>query len=384
LGLVILIGLLAWFFGGSPLERDEGSAQVELKNKSGPAATFTPLGGGEAGAASPVSAISSAKEEQEAVPLTEEERHKQIDRKNLTTIHGGLKAFFAKHGRYPDYLSEMVPDFIAAEALESPRGEDDGMNLILKRDHLDPGLEKPAYGYEYSNLEAYGKRTFQEIKDVAKAEWGDVVPVLRAFGYDKVINMSWGGDLYETQLMWEWDPATYDLIDEYGWGPGIEPGGKSVDVVVTDEAGRPVQGAEVWANGRQYTFPLPERPFITDERGIATIPTGDERGASLGLRLEARGRASEPIQLDPGAPPETINITAQRGEAVGGTLLDADGAPVANTHVVITGAADENGSAPLIDYAKTDADGNWTATVLPGESEGVTAAPRFGGFGPPR
>ena len=90
------------------------------------------------------------------------------------------------------------------------------MNAILTTDHPDPGVEKPAYGYEFSNLLFRDGRTFEEIKEVQRAEWGDVVPILRAFGYGKVINMSYGGDLYETELNWEWDPATLDVVAANG------------------------------------------------------------------------------------------------------------------------------------------------------------------------
>ena len=49
------------------------------------------------------------------------------------------------------------------------------------------------------------------ILDYGCAE-GDAVPILRAFGYEKVINMAYSGDLYETDLNWEWDPATLDIV----------------------------------------------------------------------------------------------------------------------------------------------------------------------------
>ena len=320
-----------------------------------------------------------SKIEKQAQAQLEKDRIKQVDRKNLTAIHGGIMAFFAHHGRYPNYLSEMVPDFIPVETLISPREKTKGANMLLAMDHEDPGLKKSSYGYEYSNLIVRDNRTFQEIKDVQKAEWGNVVPLLRAFGNDKVINMSWGGDLYETDLMWEYGESTLELVDQYGWGPGMDAAGNKVEVSVTNEAGFPILGAEVWAGGRNYSFPLPERPFVTDERGIATIPIGpDASSTNLTLRVSSNNHAVPSLHFENGVPPESIELVAKPTQQVSGTLLDKDGNPMPDTRVTLIRLSDENGGTPLIvDYTRTDTNGNWRARVPPEETEGITAVPRF-------
>ena len=104
---------------------------------------------------------------------------------------------------------------------------------------------------------------------------------------DSVMNMAYGGDIYETALNWEWDAGTMDLVDKYGWGPGLDAGEK-VAVRVTRPDGTPVAGARVWADGRNYTFDLPNRPFSTDADGYAQIPVGvDIDRTALQLRAEA-------------------------------------------------------------------------------------------------
>ncbi len=132
------------------------------------------------------------------------------------------------------------PEFVDADTIRSPK-ERSGID-----EHSDPGLEKPYYGYEFSNLEFRDGRTFAEIKEIPRSEWGDAVPLFRAFGFSdgKVINMSYGGELYETRLNWEWDPATLDVVEKTrlgglrGWGVHRGPG--------EDADGNPVAGAEVW------------------------------------------------------------------------------------------------------------------------------------------
>ncbi|MEZ5323459.1 MAG: hypothetical protein R3F19_00110 [Verrucomicrobiales bacterium] len=95
----------------------------------------------------------------------------------------------------------------------------------------DPNIEGIGYVYDYTNqiVNRSGGRTMREIKDVQRAEWGDVVPVLRALGYDNVINMSWSGEIYEHPgLLWEHAEATLDLIERDGWGPGMQGSDKKI------------------------------------------------------------------------------------------------------------------------------------------------------------
>ena len=141
-------------------------------------------------------------------------RNKQIDREHLRQIHTALFAYKEAHGHFPEYLSQLAPKFLDPAALESPRRSTDGMNAIIATDHPDPALAQPAYGFEFSNLVFRDGRTFEDIKEVQRAEWGDAVPILRAFGYEKVINMAYCGDLYETDLNWEWDPATLEGVTD--------------------------------------------------------------------------------------------------------------------------------------------------------------------------
>ena len=95
------------------------------------------------------------------------ERHKAIDREHLTKLRTGIFAYKAKYGRYPEYLTQLVPEFVTADTLISPHKKA-GAQDFADMDHPDPGLEKPSYGYEFSNLEFRDGRTFAEIKEVQR------------------------------------------------------------------------------------------------------------------------------------------------------------------------------------------------------------------------
>ena len=248
-------------------------------------------------------------------PLSLEEQHKEIDRKNMRKLHAAIFEYKNAKGHFPEYLSQLAPEFVEASALHSPRRVKEGGETHL-RDHPDPGNTKPSYGFEFSNVVFRDERTFAEIKEVQRAEWGDVVPILRRFGHDKVINMSYGGDLYETALNWEWDPATLDIVARSGWGPGLDDG-KFTVVQVLGASGQPLPNAPVWADGRIYSFDLPHRPFVTDAQGFARIPLGaDLERTALVLRFEGFGQASPAVAFPRGEPPENHVLQAALARSV--------------------------------------------------------------------
>lgn len=222
---------------------------------------------------------------------------------------------------------------------------------------LRPRNCQPSYGFEFSNLVFRDGRTFQDIKEVQRAEWGNAVPILRAFGYEKVINMAYSGDLYETDLNWEWDPATLDIVAQRGWGPGLSEG-EFTNVRVLDAAGAPVANAEVWADGRHYSFDLPNRPFSTDAQGFVQIPLGvDLDRTVLGLRAVTGDGASPLVAFSAGDAPRSYELRIDPAQVVGGSVIDARGQPLGDCWVYL-----KNPDGRALTAVRTDAFGRWTVT----------------------
>ena len=304
-----------------------------------------------------------------------EERHKAKDREHLRQLHHGLFEYKKLHGHFPEYLSQLVPDFVSADALLSPRNEKKGMNFELSN-HPDPGNAKPGYGFEFSNLVYRDDRTFSEIKETQRAEWGDAVPILRAFGYEKVINMSYGGALYETDLNWEWDPATLDVVRAHGWGPGLTEG-QFTEVRVLGADGQPVANAPVWADGRMFSFSLPNRPFTTDANGVARIPLGaDVNRTELVIRVDGGGLASAAVAFPLGEPPQSYALTAAPAQTVGGRVTDVNGSPIADTWIYLKrpGATGTARGGVNLGAVKTDASGQWSASLHPQDASAFNIA----------
>ncbi len=300
------------------------------------------------------------------------EKLKEIERQNLGRIRDGIFAYRKKYGTYPEYLSQLSPEFVTQGTLVSPKERTGGAASILSSDHPDPGMKKSSYGYEFSNLEFRDGRTFAEIKEIQRADWGDAIPLLRVFGYDKVINMSWGGEIYETELNWEWDSATLDMVDKLGWGPGLQVG-EMAKVRVMGPDGTPLGGAKVWADGRSYSFDLPDRPFTADADGWVKIPVGaDLDRTALALRLEAGGYTAPVMKFQSGGLPDETTITATRESmAIGGTLQDADGTPLPATRILLRR---DGGAGPVLAQVKTDENGRWTAEVHPSDASNLAAS----------
>lgn len=306
----------------------------------------------------------------------EMERHKKIDIDHMKQLHKGILSYLKKYGRYPEQLSQLAPEFVSADVLRSPRKKTNQSNSAFAMEHADPGIDKPSYAFEFSNIEYRDGRTFAEIKEVQRTEWGDVVPMLRCFAYDKVINLSCRGDAYETRLNWEWDSATLDLAEKYGWGPGLTVG-DMVKVQVLRPDGSPATGAQVWADGRNYSFDLPNRSFTADSEGWATIPVGaDTDRTALVLRAEMPGYSSSIDRSERGVLPEGKSLTLAPSQRIGGTAVSADGTPMSGARVFLqqtlaTDAADTRPRPPVMSVV-TDEQGRWSAEVHPDEVAGLS------------
>lgn len=307
-------------------------------------------------------------------PMTRDQElaaHREIDKAHMRAIHAGLFAYKAKHGHFPEFLSQLIPEYITAETLTTPLASDAVARHFLDGYHPDPKA-KPAYGFEFSNLEFRDGRTFAEIKEVQRTEWGDVVPLLRAFGYDgHVLNMAYSGDFYETRLNWEWDAATLDLVDKLGWGPGLSDG-DTVRVQVLGADGQPVPNAVVWADGRNYSFDLPDRPFVTDAEGYVSIPIGvDTDRTALALRAETPGMAAEAIRLEPGNV-EDQTLTLASFTQVSSIALEANGEPAGGRRIFLKSPEGSDTSQTLAQVV-TGPDGRWSASLHPNQAQSFNA-----------
>ncbi len=147
------------------------------------------------------------------------EEHK-TDKQNMLVIYKALKAYEKEHGKLPDWLSDLVPKYIQdTNVFVSPFFRRTGTQELYGNE--DPHITT-SYIYEFSAkpvpnviLSAFPNlaagTTMREWKTKQIAEFGPVVPILRCFLYNPVLNVTSDGEFFESGGYWETDPKTLEL-----------------------------------------------------------------------------------------------------------------------------------------------------------------------------
>lgn len=220
---------------------------------------------------------------------------KEKDREQMLQIWKAVMAYVSEKGQTPDHLSDLVPAYLPDKAvLVSPVCKRLGF-VTGNNGYEDPKLPS-SYCYEFSaGRFAGGGKSFREVKQAQMQEFGPVVPLIRLFIYDRVLNVSYSGDFYETELFWETSKEAKQLMEKLGVGPGLKEG-EFVSLKVLDaETNTPIKQAEVLLTNRIYHFlPMPDRSLKTDDDGLVQVPLGpaDTAGRSLKVTVSAKGYTS--------------------------------------------------------------------------------------------
>jgi serine/threonine protein kinase/WD40 repeat protein len=159
---------------------------------------------------------------------------------NLLKIHAALMAYQKDHQQMPDWLSDLVPTYLPDTNLFlCPVQAETGMSsswLPIE----DPKITS-SYSYEFSALpnstaDSYGLGiagdTMKTWKTRQLGRYGPVVPVLRCSLHGTVLNVSYGGELWESPPLWEsvadvqWRAKDYAGAEQ--WYRQMEQEGKTV------------------------------------------------------------------------------------------------------------------------------------------------------------
>ena len=160
-------------------------------------------------------------------------------------------------------------------------------------------------------------------------------------------------------------------------------------VVMQEDSGgiRPARLARVALRGSNLQG---ERIVMTDDQGrfsVRWLPPGSytvqvSKPAYLPMSYGARrsGRVGTTINVEGGKPLTNINVTLPRGAAVGGTVLDHDGQPVANARIQVLQASTIEGqrilnSVPASGQTVTDDRGTFRLYGLRPGNYSVMATP---------
>jgi protocatechuate 3,4-dioxygenase beta subunit len=308
-----------------------------------------------------------------AAALSLEDQEREIDKQHLRVIYQAMQAYRQKRGELPNWLSDLVPDFLPdTNVLMSPVELRTGRSVLWGYD--DPKV-KSSYIYEFNQSKAGGRRdqdiplTMKQWKMLQMEEFGPVVPLLRCHLHTSVLNVSYSGDLYETALFWESDTNTLALMARLGPGPGARDGKKLRLTVVDAGSGQGIPAAEAIASNRQSEFgPLPPRRFLTDAKGQCEVNLGGQRPKAIRLQITKSGYATAQVQWEEGGIPDEWSASLPKAVMVGGLVKDSQGKPVAGVTVVVSGLGrDAVGQVVSAEYesVQTDPSGKWSSHCVP-------------------
>jgi hypothetical protein len=157
---------------------------------------------------------------------------READKNNMLAIYSALKAYEKERGKLPDWLSDLVPKYLVdSNVLVSPFFVRTGQEVLYGNE--DPHL-KTSYIYEFSakpvpkairtafpNLPA--GMTMKQWKTRQIAEFGPVVPIVRCFLHNPVLNVTSDGEFFESGAYWETDPNTMELRKKRAAAAATEP-----------------------------------------------------------------------------------------------------------------------------------------------------------------
>ena len=133
-------------------------------------------------------------------------------RRQLSFLFEAIQAHNERYQRYPNWLSDLVPEFLAdPKTLICPKAKSLGIRgpesgIILSTVYSDP---KTSYGYERCTgiLEPdiwKGRPiTYADYKNAQMKRVGSVVPIVRCPNHGVHLNLSHAGVIYESGLYWE-------------------------------------------------------------------------------------------------------------------------------------------------------------------------------------
>jgi hypothetical protein len=304
---------------------------------------------------------------------------KAADIEHMKKIGAGLNAYKKARGEFPDHLSDLVPDFLDAKTLVSPRSLEHDSRAAARE--YDPKLPC-AYSYEFSTdpfrEEIPGEHglTVRALRTFQLEEVGSTVPLLRCFLYGEPLNLSHAGDIYESPIFsdesydWVLSEEASRLRKANGIGPGGRDGNKFI-LTFLDEAGHPAAGVSITAD---RGAPLPRREYISDAEGKMTIPLGF--GAEKGVDYE-RSTAKDWYVSSAmfrfggaGNPPfknriATATQVAHPAASIGGIIRDPQGAPLPGAKVRAYAANELPDEEYSLTKAITDQRGAWTLEGIP-------------------
>ncbi|MHC4538349.1 MAG: ankyrin repeat domain-containing protein [Planctomycetota bacterium] len=286
---------------------------------------------------------------------------------NLGRIQAAINKYKENEGKLPDWLSELVPDYLDKEMLLCPTHQSQ-----KAKGYPDPKLPC-SYSWEFSLARApkswdpTGRRPVRDLKMQQMKSFGSVVPMVRCLSHTPVkLNLSVGGQIYLSPLGWEkMFKADYRIGDESPGGQRREiqpPGQLGITGVVRDEVGKPLGGVKL------QVLPMSRGEVTSDFQGRFEVKWEPRRLGSretvhyLAARHEERNLAVA-VEIDEAT--KTLDLKLKPGVTFTGEVVDPDGRGISNARIMVMLRVSNWGSTLGRDREEANAAGTFEVRAIP-------------------
>ena len=186
--------------------------------------------------------------------------------RNLQSISVAIQKYRKEKKDVPTWLSDLVPDYLDdPNLLVCPVTRRTGE--LKNKEYADPRIST-SYVYEFSDKPAPGGGgTMRQWKRLQMALAGSIVPIVRCWHHEPVLNLSFDGKIFKSNLQWE--EQLKELMD---------PSELSAEKLFARFAGGEVRGTFKTIDlSKFYNCPL-DKPLQTDGKGpgpsLKNFPAG--------------------------------------------------------------------------------------------------------------
>jgi len=286
---------------------------------------------------------------------------------NLQKIHTAIKRYEEDRGKLPDWLSNLVPDYLSNEVLLCPSDAE-------HRDRFSPDPKLPcSYSWQFSpetiptGWDPTGRTLYRDWKAKQVELFGDVVPKVRCHHHgSRCLNLSVGGQIWWGPLNWE-----YMFKSDYRFGEESperqqrvsQPAGQlRIAGVVRDEAGKSLAGVKL------QVLPMSRGEATSDSQGrfeVAWIPRrlGSRQTVHYLVARLVEHNLAIAVEIDEET--ENLDLKLKPGVTFTGEVVDPDGKGISNAQIMIMLRVSNWGSTLGRSRVETNAAGKFEVRAIP-------------------
>jgi peroxiredoxin len=302
------------------------------------------------------------------VDLTVTIDDKETVKEQFRQIYKAIQSYRQDHkDKLPDWLSDLYPQYLTdTNLLVSSYEKRTGK---IGPFHMEDPKIHTSFNYEFNALPASRILSGERARKMTMKEWklklvetfGPVTPLVRFMWENGSVNLTYGGDLYESGIGWEGDGATQALLKKLRAAGQLKvvKADKYVALTVTDaDGGKGLGGVYVRVEISTDLGWQPVQEWTTDAEGKCRIDL-PENTQSLTVGTRKKGYADRDFKYtQEQATVPSITVALAKGVSVQGVVLNSNRQPISGVRVYIP---------RFYEKLTTDAEGRWRFDRLPAD-----------------